>query len=430
METLLTQGPLIEQAYLSSGLDYYKPTMSQLAYEQEPDAEVTFTFKNRGKQRLLDYLDPNELQTHFDTIQAKGLNGAELAYMAGLQRLDGGRVFESSFLDYLRSNPLPNVTVSIDEETKDIAIETTGPWALTTFWETVVMSELNELYFENFIRAHGLDIEAVYDEGERRLNEKVEMLQQNPDIKFADFGTRRHFSLRWQRYVVERLARECPDNLIGTSNVGLANTLGLRPVGTFAHEMPMVYAGLADARGENIRASHGIFLKDWYQKYGEQLSIALTDTFTTDFFFSDFTYEQAHAWRGVRHDSGDPYDFAEKLIEFYEKNDIDPAQKTVVFSDGLDIQTIIDLHNHFKDRINVLFGWGTTLTNDLGIPALSIVMKATHVRLPDGREADTVKLSDNPEKHTGPKRLVRRYAEMIFKVIKKEARHERALTIV
>ncbi len=402
-------GPLQEKGLLSAGLDYYKPTMSQVFYEQEPDAEVTFTFKNRGEQRIADYVEVDDLQARFNYLAGQGWQQQELAYLSTLNNSKGERVFNDDFLNYLENAELPPVEVVYDEETDDIAIETTGPAPLVTFWETVVMGEVNEAYFEGYIEANGMDIMDVYEEGDRRLSEKIAILQANPDIKFSDFGNRRHFSLRWQRHVLERLMEECPDNLVGTSNVALAMNLGLDPIGTFAHEMFMVYAGLADARGENIRASHNRLLQDWYGRYGKDLSIALTDTFGSEFFFSDFTQEQAEEWRSLRHDSGDPVEFGEKVIEFYENMGIDPQEKTIVFSDGLDINEIVKLHKLFKGRINVVFGWGTTLTNDLGADALNIVMKATHVRTTDGREADTVKLSDNPGKHTGPPEKIKEY---------------------
>ena len=405
--------PLPEGDYLSAGLDYYKPTMSQLAYEQEPDAEVTFTFRNRGSQRLLDYVDPAMLHQRFEDIRRRGWSERELDYLGDLRSNDGKPVFETDYLRFLADKSLPPVVIGHDETVDDLTIETTGPCALSTFWETIVMSEVNEAYFEGYLEAHGLDPMAVYDEGDRRLDEKIAILRANPDIQFADFGTRRHFSLRWQTHVLGRLFEECPDNLVGTSNVALAQKYDLPPIGTFAHEMPMIYAGLADARGMDIRDSHQQFLHDWYECYGHDLSVALTDTFTTDFFFNDFTQQQAESWRGVRHDSGDPYGFGERLIEFYESQGVDPQAKTVVFSDGLDIGQIVGLQEHFEGRIRILFGWGTTLTNDLGIRPLNVVMKATHVRLPDtGQEADTVKLSDNPGKHTGPHAQVERYQEI------------------
>jgi nicotinate phosphoribosyltransferase len=419
-ESTVMQGPLLESGYLSAGLDYYKPTMSQLAYEQEPDAEVTFTFKNRGTQRLLDYIDPTDLQQRFADIRTRGWQDKELEYLAGLQSTEGEAVFSADYLEHIRTAPLPPVAIKYDQKKDDIALETTGPWEMATFWETVVMSEINEAYFEGYLTAHGLNPHEVYDEGDRRLSEKIAILQANPDIKFADFGTRRHFSLRWQEHVIERIMDECPDNFIGTSNVALADKYGVKPIGTFAHEMPMTYAGLADARGgsaADIRSSHNKMLQDWQNRYGKDLSVALTDTFGSEFFFSDFTAEQAEAWRGVRHDSGDPVEFGERLLQFYDDLGVDPTSKTVVFSDGLDIGEIVRLQKHFEGRINVVFGWGTTLTNDLGVKPLNVVMKATHVRLPEeGREAYTVKLSDNPGKHTGPAWLVDKYAHEYFDV--------------
>jgi nicotinate phosphoribosyltransferase len=145
-------------------------------------------------------------------------------------------------------------------------------------------------------------------------------------------------------------------------------------------------------------------MDDWFNRYGEDLSIALTDTFTSDFFFSDFPKEQAKLWRGLRHDSGDPFEFGNKAIEFYEQLGIDPKEKTIVFSDGLDIETIVKLADYFDGKINVLFGWGTTLMNDLGLRANNIVMKVTNVN-----GIETVKLSDDEGKHTGSAEKIGRY---------------------
>lgn len=407
-------GPLLEQGMVTAGLDYYKQTMGQLAYEKEPDAEVTFTFKNRGDQRILDHVSVGSLQARFDYIRQVGFQEREITHLAQQYNSNGERVFSDNYLTYLQNGIFPEVSVRHDEETDDIAIETTGKFPLVTFWETIVMSEVNEAYFEGYVLDNGLDLQEVYDEGDRRLSEKIEILQENPDIKFADFGTRRHFSLRWQRHVLQRLQEECPENLLGTSNVALANMFNMRVIGTFAHEMPMVYAGLADQRGEDIRASHNAFLRDWEDMYGSDLTTALTDTFGSAFFFEDFTKEQAKSWKSLRHDSGDPIEFAESAIAFYEEQGIDPMTKTIVFSDGLDMQTIVELHNHFKGRINVIFGWGTTLTNDLGIKPLNIVMKATKV---NGTE--TVKLSDDEGKHTGPPEKIAKYKAIFFRGILK-----------
>ncbi len=427
METIqspVVYGPELEETYLTAGLDYYKPTMSQFVHEVEPDAEVTFTFKNRGNQRLLDYLTVEQVQDHFTAIAERGFAPAELDYLATLTNAAGDRMFTDDYLAHIAETPLPKVNVV--EVDNDIAINTTGEWAMTTFWETVVMSEVNEMYFENYVRTNGIDVLALYDEGDRRLSEKIVFLQANPDIKVAEFGTRRRFSLKWQKHVVERLQQECPQNLVGTSNVALANTLGLKPIGTFAHELPMGYAGLADARGEDIRASHGNMLDDWYDFYGDELAIALSDTFGSDFFFEDFTPERTAKYRGTRHDSGDPVEYGEKAIAHYEAQGIDANTKTTLFSDSLNMGKVALIHECFDGRKQHPYGIGTNFTNDLGLTALNVVMKLTHVKdTLTGNDAYTVKLSDDPGKHTGPADTVVRY-QAIFNP-RKEQRHERAL---
>ncbi|MGD0284122.1 MAG: hypothetical protein ABSB12_00800, partial [Candidatus Saccharimonadales bacterium] len=264
---------------LSNGLDYYKPTMSQLAYEQEPTAQVVYALHNRGQQRLMDYVNLGTLQEHFDAVTEHGWTNAETQYLGSLTLSGKQPVFSESYLNYLKNSTLPNVAVYYDREIDDLYIETIGDWPTAMFWETIVMSEVSENYFENYLLAHNLSPIDVYNEGDKRLSAKIELLQAHPDIKIADFGTRRRFSLKWHEHVLERLVSECPANLVGTSNVALAQKYGIKPIGTFAHEMPMVYAALAESRGQDVRQSHGKFLEDWFTKYGSDYSIALTDTF-------------------------------------------------------------------------------------------------------------------------------------------------------
>jgi nicotinate phosphoribosyltransferase len=232
--------------------------------------------------------------------------------------------------------------------------------------------------------------------GTLRLAEKINILRARPDITFSDFGTRRRFSRSWQEYVIRVLAQEIPGQLLGTSNTAMAMQYGLLPMGTMAHELYMVMAGIMAESDATIRASHNRVLQEWWEEYGWGLSIALTDTYGSDFFFRDMTTAQARAWKGLRQDSGDPLAFGEKAIAFYERHGIDPRDKLIVFSDGLDLGTIVKLADHFAGRIGVSFGWGTNLTNDLGFEALSLVIKVVEA---NGRRA--VKLSDNLAKATG-----------------------------
>lgn len=402
---------------LSRGLDYYKATMGQLEFLQHPDAEVTFTLKNRAEAKLSEFVTPSELQTRLDNLRS-GWQPDELAYLASLQNQDGTAQFSEDYLDFLADNTLPAVEVKLDEY-GEIAASSTGAWPLVTLWETVVMSELNELYFARKCAAEGTSLAALYEEGDRRLSEKIAKLKERPDILISDFGTRRRFSYDWQKHVITRLATELPDNFVGTSNIYLAHELGLQPIGTFAHELPMVYAALSDEAGENPLDGHNRVLQDWQELYKGDLSTALTDTFTTDFFFADLTPEQVRNWKALRHDSGDPFAFGERVIDFYEQHGIDPLEKTIVFSDGLDVDMIIQLADHFKGRINLLFGWGTTLTNDLGVKPNNFVMKATRVN-----DTATVKLSDAEGKHTGTPEKIALYKEKVAEALARIATKE------
>lgn len=397
----------MSERLLTQGLDYYKPTMSQLEYTHYPNAEVTFTMNNRSEDLLSQHVSAEELQEHLDALQARSWQHEEIDYLAGLTAQDGGPRFGEAYLHYISSHPLPNVSVGYDHR-NDLAVETTGAWPLVTFWETVVMSELNELYFKNKLASDDISLDDIYREGDKRLSDKIALLTERPDIKFSDFGTRRRFSYDWHKHVIERLASECPDNFIGTSNVYLAKELGLPPIGTFAHELPMGYAALADSKGENPLDGHREMLRDWQRLYRGELSTALTDTFTSGFFFADFSAEQADSWQALRHDSGDPIEFGEMAIDFYRRQGIDPTTKTVVFSDGLDIDSIVGLADHFKGRIGSLYGWGTTLTNDLGLKPNNFVMKATSLN-----GTGTVKLSDVRTKHTGEQSNVERYSTLV-----------------
>lgn len=397
----------MSERLLTQGIDYYKPTMSQLEYTHYPNAEVTFTLDNRADALLSEHVSAEELQDRLDGLQQRSWQPEEIEYLASLTAQDGGPRFGEAYLHYIATHPLPDVSVGYDER-GDLAVETTGIWPMVTFWETVVMSEITELYYNNKLASEGISLKDVYLEGNRRLDEKISMLNQRPDIQLADFGTRRRFSWDWHRHVVERLATECPDNFIGTSNVFLANQLGLPPIGTFAHELPMVYAALADSRGDNPLSGHGEMLRDWDSLYRGELSIALTDTFTSDFFFADFDPELARSWQGLRHDSADPIQFGESAIKFYEQLDIDPASKTTVFSDGLNIPKAISIADHFDNKFININGIGGGLTNDLGISAVNIVMKATDVN-----GTGTVKLSDVETKHTGSPEDIARYSRLV-----------------
>lgn len=263
------------------------------------------------------------------------------------------------------------------------------------------MAVVNELYFKAFPDP------SVIEEGQRRLDQKVALLhsyakqqkaeqqttQQHktsaPPFIVADFGTRRRFSKVWQAHVVATLHHAEPNIVSGTSNVLLAKTLGMTPIGTMAHEFMQAFQAL-DVR---LRDSQKAALEAWVHEYRGDLGIALTDVVGMDAFLRDFDLYFAKLFDGLRHDSGDPYIWGDKAIAHYRKLKIDPKTKILTFSDGLDLHKAWDLHQYFKDRIKTSFGIGTNLTNDMGLTPLNIVLK-----LVECNGQPVAKLSDSPGK--------------------------------
>lgn len=379
-------------------IDFYKITMAQFAWGYRQLVPVGYGYKNRTTRiRVADVVPVEELREQLEHTRTLRSTGAEINF---LRSLDG--LFEGDFLEFLREVRLPEISVRVVDGQFDI--ETEGFWPEAIFWETIILSTVNELYYRNLLEKEGRTLQDLYPEGMRRLFEKIAKLRANPEVKFIEFGTRRRSSREWQEIVTFILSRLVPEQLLGTSNVHLARTLHLQPSGTCAHENDMVYAALAGDDDEMLRDSHKRMLEDWWDLYGERLAVALTDTFGSDFFFEDFTLEQARNWRGLRQDSGDPYEFGEREIAFYQNFGIDPKTKLLLPSDGLDVDLMIGLTNRFADRINVVHGWGTNLTNDLGLDPISHVVKAI-----SANGVHTVKLSDNAAKATGDPKDVERY---------------------
>ena len=381
--------------------DYYKLTMGQLVFRKYAGVPVRYAFINcTAAVNVADFVPEGALRAELDHVRELRFREEELTYLAGLTA-DGRRVFHDDYLDFLRGLVLP--PYELRRRDGRCRLEFSGPWGTAIYWEIPALAIVNELY----CRARTGDPEVLalaVETGRRRLIQKISKLRPYPGIKFADFGTRRRFSRGWQEEVLAAMKQELPGQFIGTSNVDLARRLGVAPIGTFAHEMYMVMSGVRHDTEAGIRNSHHEVLRDWWEMYGAGLSTALADNYGTDFFFRDFRPDQAAAWRALRQDSGDPVAFGEKAIAFYEGLGIDPREKTVVFSDGLDVDEIIMLYRRFSGRINTAFGWGTNLTNDLGLAPLSLIIKAT-----EANGHGTVKLSDNPAKALGRAEDVARF---------------------
>lgn len=385
-------------------VDFYKFTMGLLVFLKYRYVKVRYALTNRTRRVPLaadGFVSEAELRRELDHARTLKFGKSELHYLRGTNEYQE-RMFPEAYLEFLSELKLPEYRLA--SENGQFVLEFEGNWAEAIYWETIALSILNELYCRSVIRPLSrFEREVAYAEGRRRLMDKIQKLREYPGLTFCDFGTRRRWSREWQEYVVGVMAEEMPGQFLGTSNVQLAMQYGLLPMGTSAHEMYMVMSGIAGDDDAAILASHNRVLQDWWSVYGHGLSIALTDTYGTDFFFRDMTAEQAARWKGLRQDSGDPFVFGEKAIRFYESHGLDPKDKLIVFSDGLDVPTMIGLYERFDGRIKVTFGWGTNLTNDLGPAALSLVVKTV-----SANGTPLVKLSDNLAKAIGEPRRVER----------------------
>lgn len=383
--------------------DFYKLTMGAFIHRWYPDVEVTFAVTNRTtKVRLAEIIDEQELRAELDHVMTLRFNNQSQTFWLRGMNIYSEHMFSESWLTWLPQMELPPYALSVRDG--QYVLTSTGPWAAVTYWEIYFLEILNELYYRAMLRGlTRFERKAIYAEGIRRERDKITTLKLHPRVTFIEFGTRRRFGRQWQRDIALDLAEELPGQFRGTSNAKLALDRGLTPMGTNAHELQMVVGALANT-DEELRDAALTVLDQWWETYGLGLSVALTDTFGSDYFFRTFGGLRATKWKGVRQDSGDPFQFASNLITYYRELGIDPKSKLLIPSDGLTIDTILKLDQRFGDQINMSYGWGTTLSNDLGLPTLSIVAKAMSA---NGRP--TVKLSDNLAKAMGPVDEVERY---------------------
>ena len=301
--------------------------------------------------------------------------------------------FDPAFIDFLEGYTYDPEEVKITQEGGDVKVIIEGYWYRTVLWEVPLMALISELYFR-MTGAEPQDIEA------KAKMKAIKMAELEAD--YSEFGTRRRFSFDVQDKVVGCLKKYSGDYFKGTSNVYLAMKHDTTPIGTLPHEWFMYHGALFGYRSANIKG-----LEAWVDVFQGSLGIALTDTYTTDSFFQSFSLKQAKLFDGVRCDSGDPLEFADKTVHFYEENRIDPVSKTIVFSDSLNLEEVKRIKNYVGNRIHDTYGIGTFFTNDVGAKPLNIVIKLTDVKMTTKTEYHkAVKISDDLGKNTGdPKEI-------------------------
>ena len=325
----------------------------------------------------------------------------ELDYLGEL------RFIKSDFVDFLGLFHMNEKYISIEPSPKDngeIDIHIRGPWLHTILFEVPVLAIVNEIYFRRLVA------QPDYAEGRRRLGGKIDSIVSSADlsgVRIADYGTRRRFSRAWHEEVLLITREKLGVSFAGTSNVHFAMKHGLTPLGTMAHE----YLQACQALGPRLRDTQVFGFETWAREYRGDLGIALSDVYGMSAFLRDFDRYFCKLFDGARHDSGDPFQWAERLIAHYEANRVDPKTKTLVFSDALTFPLMAELYRRFRDRVRIAFGIGTNLTNDLGHAPIQIVLKMVRC---NGQPV--AKISDTPAKNMCEDEAYVRYLRQVFRI--------------
>ncbi len=380
--------------------DLYKFSMMQVVLHQYPAAQVEYRFKCRNPGiNLVPYID--DIRAELRALCQLRFSTDELDY------LRGWRFIKSDFVDFLGLFQLNEKYVEIGPSelgNGEIEIRICGPWLHTILFEVPLLAIVNEVHF----RRTSADLDMA--EGRRRLTQKIALLRDTPDFggcRIADYGSRRRYSRTWHEEVVSTLRDGLGAQLAGTSNVWLARKLDLTPLGTLAHE----YLQAHQALGPRLRDSQVAALEAWAREYRGDLGIALSDVYGLNAFLRDFDMYFCKLFDGTRHDSGDPFEWGEKVLAHFQSNRVDPRNKVLVFSDGLDIPKVMQLYAHFKGRCLLAFGVGTNLTNDVGPTPLNIVIKMVRC---NGQPV--AKLSDSPGKNMCEDKAYVAYLRQVFEI--------------
>lgn len=355
-----------------------------------PGAKARYRFINRG-----DHSFPpgfaDALKTAIHNMSSLKLSTEEKAFLqVNCPYLD------PVYLDFLEGYRYQPNEVLIEQHGDQLEVAIEGFWYRTILWEVPIMSLICELYYRM-----NAEVRVDDDEIVNRTRIKIEKYKAL-GVTVADFGTRRRYSYDVHRIVLQTLCKYGNGAFIGTSNVHLAMLYQIKPIGTHAHEWFMFHAAKY-----GFKMANAMGLEHWVDVYRGDLGIALSDTYTTEVFFKQFDKMFSKLFDGVRHDSGDPRAFTDQVIQHYERMGINPATKTIIFSDSLNYDKVEDIANYCRDRIGMSFGVGTNLTNDAGPRPMNIVIKLSEAQPQDGEWTEVVKLSDEHGKYTGSEKLIK-----------------------
>ena len=391
--------------------DFYKFLMHQFIWMLYPDVPVTFGLINRTKTvRLAEIIPEAVLRAQLDYVKELRFRENELIWLAGNKFYGRRDIFRPEYIEYLRNFRLPDYRLETRDGQYVLTFE--GSWAEVTMWEIYALAVVSELRSRTAMAKLGeFELDVLYAQAKAKMWAKIQRLREHPGIRFAEFGTRRRHSFLWQEWVTTAFADELGPSFVGTSNAHLAFKHSVEAIGTNSHELPMVLACLADTDAE-LKTSQYTVLARWQEVYDGELLIMLPDTFGMTQFLRDAP-DWVADWTGMRFDSKEPFAAGEEMIAWYQGRGRDPRPKRGMFSDALDVDTIIALHKRFHGRIRESFGWGTLASNDFrgchprGLDTLDPISLVCKVTWANGRSA--VKLSDNPAKSSGTPAEIARY---------------------
>ena len=360
--------------------DLYKFNMDQVIFHKHTDLCGQYYFKCRNKDVRFTKEMAEEINAQIDHLCSLRFTKQELNYMRSI------RFIKNDYVEFLRIwRPIRDyVSVRLSPEGM-LEVVVDGPLFSAMQFEIYLLEIINEVYFRMTY-----DYDELLASAKERLDAKIKALTDGTyTFKFAEFGCRRRLSREWQDEVVRRMTSET-DKCVGTSNVYLAMKYHLTPIGTYAHEYVQMYQGIDKIP---LAYTNHYAMRDWYDEYDGDNGTALTDTITTDLFLMDFNRSMVNNYSGVRHDSGDPYDWGDKILAHYRSYGVDPKTKQLLFSDSLDFDRAQEIYDYFKERTRVTFGIGTFCSNDTDKEPLNIVIKLQYV---NGRPV--AKLSDDKGK--------------------------------
>lgn len=340
--------------------DIYKFNMNQVIFHNHTNFNGVYKFNCKDKNVKFTQEMVDEINAQIDHLCTLNFTDKELDYLASLCFL------KNDYIEFLRLWHPIRKYVYVYMKENDMHIEVHGPLFSVMQFEIYLLEIINEVYFR--MQYNYLDL---LKSAQAKFDAKCDKFREDIyTFKFAEAGSCGRLSREWQDYILAQLLKN--GYCIGTSNVYLAMKYGVTPIGAHTHEYVQMYQGIS---GATLAYTNQMAMNEWLEEYQDDNDITLTDILGIGLFLHDFTKFQAMHYSGVRHDSGDPFEWGEKIIEKYKEYDIDPKTKMLIFSDDLDFDKAQELYDYFEGKVKVGFNIGTYLTNDTTVSALNISIK-------------------------------------------------------